>query len=44
MQYLFREVFVEQSGHTVGAEDGMYGRPVSRVGFKHVFNQVVELI
>lgn len=37
-------MFVEQSGHTVGAEDGVYGRPVSRVGLKHVFNQVVKLI
>lgn len=35
---------MEQSGHTVRAEDGVYGRPVSRVGFKHVFNQVVKLI
>lgn len=28
----------------MGAEDCVYGRPVSGVGLKHVFNQVVKLI
>lgn len=35
---------MEQSGHTVRVKDSVYGRPVSRVSLKHVFNQVVKLI
>lgn len=35
---------MQQSGHAVGAQDGVDRGSVFRVGLEHVFDEVVQLI